>query len=246
MDHAFFILALIVLLSYTTQALSGFGSTIIAVTLGVHLYPIETLLPVLVPLDVLLNSYIVIRHHRHVETKLLVRRILPLMGLGLIAGIALFNYLHSDMLKTAFGIFVVLLSVRELFLLRKRDLQRSPLSKAQEASWLLAGGIIQGVFASGGPPAVYVAGRIIPQKANFRSTLAALWIALNLVLTISYIITGRLNPDSLSRSAMLLPVVLISIVLGEKLHHLMDEHRFRIIVFALLLCAGLSLIVRIT
>jgi uncharacterized membrane protein YfcA len=71
MDNTFLLLALIVLLSYTTHALSGFGSMIIAITLGVRLYPIETLLPVLVPLDVLMNSYIVIRHRRHIEQRLL-------------------------------------------------------------------------------------------------------------------------------------------------------------------------------
>ncbi len=38
--------------------MSGFGSMILALTLGVHLYPIEVLLPVLVPLDLLVNLYI--------------------------------------------------------------------------------------------------------------------------------------------------------------------------------------------
>lgn len=244
MDYTFLLLALIVLLSYTTHALSGFGSMIIAVTLGMHLYPIDTLLPVLVPLDVLLNMYIVIRHNRQIERGLLVRRILPLMGLGLLTGILLFNYLHSGMLKIGYGCFVTLVSVRELYLLYKKKYERGPLSRVEEASWLLAGGIIQGVFASGGPPVVYVAGRIIPQKANFRSTLAALWTVLNLVLTASYILTGRLTQSSLSRSAMLLPVVILCIVLGERLHNMVDEHKFRIIVFSLLLCAGISLIIR--
>jgi len=36
MDNTFLLLALIVLLSYTTHALSGFGSMIIAITLGVR------------------------------------------------------------------------------------------------------------------------------------------------------------------------------------------------------------------
>jgi hypothetical protein len=244
MDNTLHILALIELLSYTTHALSGFGSMIIAVTLGMHLYPIETLLPVLVPLDVLLNMYIVIRHHKQVERGLLIRRILPLMGIGLSIGILLFNYLHSGMLKIIYGCFVALLSVRELHLLYKKIRVRGPLSNVEEASWLVAGGIIHGIFVSGGPLVVYVAGRIIPQKANFRSTLAALWIVLNLVLTASYIVTGRLNLSSLSSSAMLLPVVILCIVLGERLHNLVDEYKFRIIVFILLFFAGTSLIIR--
>ena len=244
MDYTFLLLALIVLLSYTVHALSGFGSMIIAITLGMQLYPIDTLLPVLVPLDVLLNMYIVIRHYKKVERGLLVRRILPVMGLGLLTGLLLFNYLRSGVLKLVYGCFVTLVSVRELYLLYKKKHVRRPLTRVEEALWLAAGGIIQGVFASGGPPGVYVAGRIIPQKANFRSTLAALWIMLNCVLTASYILTGRLNLSTLSRSAMLLPVVILCIVLGERLHNLVDEYKFRIIVFSLLLCAGISLIIR--
>jgi hypothetical protein len=134
--------------------------------------------------------------------------------------------------------------VRELYLLYKRKQDRRPLSRVEEGAWLMAGGIIQGVFASGGPPVVYVAGRIIPQKSNFRSTLAALWMVLNIVLTASYIITGKLTLPSLSISAMLLPVVIVCIVLGERLHNLVDENKFRMIVFTLLLFAGISLIIR--
>jgi hypothetical protein len=47
MDGNLIWLSIIVLISYTTQAMSGFGSTILALTLGVHLYPINVLLPVL-------------------------------------------------------------------------------------------------------------------------------------------------------------------------------------------------------
>lgn len=244
MDGTFILLALIVLLAYTTHALSGFGSMLIAVTLGMHLYPVSTLLPILVPLDVLLNMYIAIRHHKQVERGLLVRRILPIMSLGLLTGILLFNYLQSGILKIIYGCFVALVSVRELYLLYKKKQDRRPLSRGEEAAWLMAGGIIQGVFASGGPPVVYVAGRIIPQKSNFRSTLATLWVVLNIVLTVSYIITGKLTSSSLSSSAMLLPVVILCIVLGERLHNLVDEYKFRIIVFTLLLFAGISLIIR--
>jgi uncharacterized membrane protein YfcA len=73
MECNLFWLGLIVLVSYTTQAMTGFGSTIIALTLGVHLYPIEVLLPVLVPLDMLVNFYIATRYHRHVNHPLLFR-----------------------------------------------------------------------------------------------------------------------------------------------------------------------------
>jgi uncharacterized membrane protein YfcA len=243
-DHTFLLFALIVLLSYTTHALSGFGSMIIAVTLGMHLYPIDTILPILVPLDIVLNAYLMIRHRRLIERRLLLLRILPFMGVGLLAGIALFNYLHSAILKIIYGCFIILVSARELYIHCGKVRERRSLSRLEEAAWLITGGIFQGVFASGGPPVVYVSGRILPDKSVFRSTLSTLWVALNSVLAASFIFTGRINQTSLSRSAMLVPVVILCIVLGERLHIMVDERKFRIIVFALLLCAGIALILR--
>jgi hypothetical protein len=58
MDSNLVWLALIVLISYSTQAMSGFGSTVLALTLGVHLSPMDVLLPVLVSLDRVVNLYI--------------------------------------------------------------------------------------------------------------------------------------------------------------------------------------------
>jgi uncharacterized membrane protein YfcA len=41
---------------------------------------------------------------------------------------------------------------------------------------------------------------------------------------------------------VLLPVIVISILAGEWLHHHIDEYRFKLFVFAVLLFAGLSII----
>jgi uncharacterized protein len=244
LDQTFILLALVVLLSYTVHALSGFGSLLIAITLGMHLYPADELLPILVPLDVLLNLYFVIRYRHLIERKFLVRRILPFMGIGVLIGILLFNYLHNNIIKFMYACFVLVVSVRELYLLYRKKQDNRTLSRVEEALWLLAGGLIKGVFGSGGPPVVYVAGRIISNKSNFRSTLAAVWAVLNTVLTVSYVVTGKLTLFTISRSAILFPVVILCVILGERFHTMVDEYKFKLIVFSLLLCAGISLFIR--
>ena len=62
MDLKFIYLSVIVLIANTVEAISGFGSTIISITLGSNFYPINTLLPVLVPLNLLLSFYIVFKY----------------------------------------------------------------------------------------------------------------------------------------------------------------------------------------
>ena len=102
MDNNLIWLSLIVLISYTTQAMSGFGSTILALTLGIHLYPIDVLLPVLVPLDMIVNLYIVARHYRHISRPHLFRSILPAMGIGMTAGIIAYHHIEGNLLKKFF------------------------------------------------------------------------------------------------------------------------------------------------
>src|SRR5690554_8057730 len=81
-------IGLFVLLSYTVEAVTGFGSLVIALALGALLLPVAELLPVLVPLNVLMSGSLVLRHRRQLDGALLLRAILPLMLLGTLAGFA--------------------------------------------------------------------------------------------------------------------------------------------------------------
>lgn len=238
------ILTFIVLVAYVTQAMTGFGSIILAVTLGSHLYPIEFLLPTLVPADLLVNLYIVGKYPRHVDRRLLFRRILPPMGAGLLVGICIFQFVHDAPLKRPFGIVVALLCGRELYgLLRSREPSKA-LSRLKYLLSVFAGGITQGLFASGGPLVVYAVSRLYLHKGGFRSTLSALWLLTNSVLTFSYLAAGLLTFANLRFWAWLAPTVVVGTLIGERLHDRVNEQFFRIVVFSILVVAGLSLVVR--
>ena len=241
MDDKFFWLALIVLFSYTTQAMSGFGSTILALTLGIHLYPIEVLLPVLVPLDMLVNLYLVVRHQGHINRPLLFRSILPAMGIGVLAGILVFHFIQAVTLKKIFGLLVILLSTRELYRLLRKGLDQKTLSRLGSTVYITLAGLVHGIYASGGPLLIYAVSKLNPPKSVFRSTLAAVWLIFSVILTASYVIAGTFSGDSLRFIAMLLPVIIFGLLLGEWLHHRIDEYFFRIFVFIVLLLAGFSI-----
>jgi uncharacterized membrane protein YfcA len=219
MDSNLIWLALIVLISYTTQAMSGFGSTILALTLGIHLYPIEVLLPVLVPLDMLVNLYLVARHHRHLNRPFLFRSILPAMGIGVLAGILAFHFIQGLLLKKIFGLLVILLSLRELYRFLRKRLDQKALSRLRSTVYVTLAGLIHGIYASGGPLLIYAVSRLNLPKS----------------------VAGTFCAESLRFIAILLPVIVIGLLLGEWLHHHIDEYRFKIFVFAVLLVAGFSI-----
>lgn len=240
MTTAFIAFALIFFLATTTQTIVGFGSVIIALTLGAQLFSVHTLLAWLVPVNLSLSGYIVLRYHRQVAWPLLLRRILPPMLVGLALGQVLFYTLHAHWLKTLLGALVVILALDAL-LVGSRDGRRGP---GRITPWTFAAGVVHGLFAAGGPLLVYGVSREPLDKGSFRSTLAVVWLSLGAILTVSYAVGGTLTLSRLPQLAVLLAILPVAIGVGEWLHHRVDERLFRRLLFVVLLLAGVALMLR--
>lgn len=245
-DTRFLILCLLTICGNAVEAITGFGSTIIAVTLGAHFYDIDKLVVIMVPVNICLSTFIVIRHRQHIDYKELFSGILPLAGTGLIVGLVVFQLANTNILKKAFGIFVFIFSIVELIKVIIRNngtgTPEKQLSLPSRLFWLLSGGLMQGIYASGGPMVVYYASRKIPDKRVFRSTLSALWLILVSVMFASHIASGKASIDTLKTSFSLLPPLVVGIFLGEYIHSRIPEKAFRIFVYIILTIAGASLI----
>jgi uncharacterized membrane protein YfcA len=234
-------LAAIVLFAFGVEATTGFGATVIAVALGAHLLPMHALLPRLVPVGLVLSAYLVLRHRRHVDRRLLLRGVLPPMGIGLALGLALFDRASSATLQRAFGLFVLIVAARELWRSRPgAPASPAPLAPCAHGAALVGAGVIHGLFASGGPLLVYALGRRGLAKERFRATLSSVWLTLGVALLVAYARQGLLDRDVLAASAGLVPVLVPAILWGEWAHRRLDEQRFQRTVFVLLLAAGAS------
>lgn len=237
------LLALVVFAAFLAEATVGFGATVVTVALGAFLYPLDLLLPAFVPINVLLSSYLVSRYWKSVDWKLLLRRVIPLMGVGLPLGMWAFTIGEDRLLKIVFGVFVVILSGIELVRLFRKQGETKPLGTAVRSILLLLGGVVHGMFATGGPMAVYVTGREIEDKTSFRSTLAALWLLLNLALVVGYAVNGSLTVQTGKIGLVLVVPLLLGILSGEWLHRRVEASVFRGLLFGLLLVAGALLVV---
>lgn len=243
-DLSFALLALCVGVAYTAEAATGFGSIVIALTLGAQLYPIPELLPLLVPLSVMLTAYVVTRNRQHVDRPLLFGRVLPRMAIGLVAGFTLFVHLPTAWLTPALGVFVVGVAALELWrTLSGEAAQARPLGPMAFNGATVGAGVLQGAVASGGPVLVYALGRLGLPKARFRATLALVWLTLNSALVATYVATGRLDTATAPYVALLIPVVVSALVFGNWLHHRLDEEAFRKAVLGLLALAGVALVI---
>lgn len=285
---AIVLLAMVAFVTFTVEATVGFGSTVLAVTIGSFFLPIELVLATMIPVGIGLSVYLVARWRRAVDTRLLFRRVLPLMAIGMPFGLLLFNMKSNLWLKRGFGLFVLVLAAVELIATARghppvgdeieavsdagmnttagsdsgtgdrgtedpgtgdRGTEDSGTGPVRQIHWALRGvmlmgaGVIHGIFGSGGPMVVYVVSHDAPDKAEFRATLSALWIALNLVLVIDYVVTGLITPTTIRASALLVPPMLAGLAIGEWIHRRVNLKVFRVVVFGLLLAGGALIVI---
>ena len=234
-------LGLCIFIAFGIEAITGFGCIVIALSLGALLLPIDAMLPVLVPLNICMTSYLAIRHRQHIHWPTLLKMILPLMVGGTLLGYLLRPALGDNTLQILFGALVIWFAARELWR-SIRGLKVSQHGSGWTRSWMLIAGITHGLFASGGPLLVYALTGTQLSKSAFRATLISVWLSLNGLLTVVFALDGSLLP-ALPRIGMMLPVLLAGVVIGEFLHHRVNENRFKQLVYTLLLLTGALLII---
>jgi uncharacterized protein len=275
-------LCAIVFFAFLTEAVVGFGSTILTVTLAAHLMPLDELLPAFVPNSVLLSTALLAKGRGKIERRFLLRGVLPAVAVGMAAGLALFRLKSELWLQLAFGSFVVALALLDLARGAPAGFpasypaalpaalpagfpdpipsghadpgaqvsvglpgpQAGALPAPVAAGLLAIGGMVHGLFGSGGPMIVYVAGRQIEDKRALRATLAVLWLVLNGVLLVNYGTLGLLDARSATRSAAMLPGLVLAVFLGDWVHGRLPPRPFKILVNVILLIAGGSLAIR--
>ncbi len=229
---------------FTVEASLGFGATVIAVALGSFYFPLATLLPALVPVNLALSAYIVVRYGGAIDRRLLFRRVVPFMLAGLPLGLLAFRVAGDHRLKVVFGVLVVVLAATRLFDLLRGAVAVRRLSPVAGGVLLFLAGVAHGAFATGGPLAVYVAGRELPDPSRFRSTLSALWLLLNGVLVAGYLWSGALTMRAGRLALLCGGGLLVGLALGEQLHRRLDRRVFTVLVYVLLLVAGALLAAR--
>ncbi|WP_396588527.1 sulfite exporter TauE/SafE family protein [Bermanella sp. R86510] len=241
MELLWLLFGLIILLAYTLEAVTGFGSIVIALSLGVLFLPFDKLLPILVCLNICMTSVLAFKNRRNIDKSLLIKVIMPGMLFGTLTGYFIAPYLNDVFMKQAFGILIVWFSARELWRLYHRHQDKiRPLWKTRVITY--GAGITHGLFASGGPLLVYAVAGTQINKARFRATMVFVWFSMNALLTFAFIVDGSLQPV-LINVLFYIPVLFIAVMLGNYLHERVDERHFKIGVYCLLLLTGIVLII---
>jgi len=235
-------LAVLVAVAYGVQTVSGFGAGLILVTLGVHLVELPTLLALILPLSIAQTGWITLRHWRAVDGRLLLGKVIPVMGAGVGLGYLVAAQVSGmTVVKQVLGVFVVLLAARELWQLHRGTTPAVGTPIASTLS-IFGAGVVHGIYATGGPLLVYGLGREGLDRARFRATVTTVWLVLNVGLVATYAVEGRYTPHRLGQLLVLLVGIPVGVAAGERVFSRVSERAFRWGIYGLLAVAGVPLI----
>ena len=167
---------LVVFVTHSLEAVTGFGCSVLAMPFVSALLGVKTAVKVITILAWLLAVYIVIRNFSKIDWKQYTI-ITTLMLLGLPIGMYLFRSQQSGTLNLLLAVFIIVVSLTQLYRQARRTEKSSPPTGHKALPYyllLFLGGIIHGVFSSGGPLVVLYATRTLPDKGRFRATLCLL------------------------------------------------------------------------
>lgn len=238
---AFWVVApLTLVFAYTVFGMSGFGSTVIAVPILAIWLPPTVVIPLMTLGDLVAAVTVGTAGRRQVSVPEL-KRIMPFMVVGIVAGVAALVTVPQEPLKVALALFTLAVGVHSIV---------NPSPKGTISPWwcIPAGstaGFCASVFGAGGPINVaYLAGRL-RDKGEIRSTVSTIISISATLRTTLYALAGlALKPVVLLGFAAGIPFAWLGLRLGSRIHTGFTNEQMRRAVGGILLASGTVLLAR--
>jgi uncharacterized membrane protein YfcA len=222
----------IIFIAYIIKGLSGFGSGLIAIPLLAFFLPITFIVPVLGLLSYS-GTFIQSLSLRKQASWSVILPLIPFSFIGIFIALWLLSNVDAHILVFCLGLFVLLYSIYSL--LPVTDLKGGYYWAVLCGS---LGGLVGALFGTGGPfYVVYLKLRQL-DKAQFRATIASVFLIDGGARIIGYATSGLYTPQVLTLTAILFPVLLLGMYVGHHLHIKIDQKRFNQVISVMLMLSG--------
>jgi uncharacterized membrane protein YfcA len=231
------------------EAVTGFGSTVLAVPFMAMATPLETAVAIGATHTWMLVIYVV-----YVSRKDIIWKEFGFIALYVLLGLPFGFYVfsaykggESEMyLKGLLALFMIGVGGHGIYMTWKNRDEAAALAKPVRKNHLMRfilfmGGIVHGAFGTGGPFVVLYAAQALKNKALFRVSLCLLWLSMNTILIAGWAYDGVWTRNNFFTTKLLiytLPFLFVGIYVGNWLHHRVSEYAFRLLMYALLFGTG--------
>ena len=163
-----------------------------------------------------------------------------LIGIGI--GASGFEFLDDDIIKLLIGLIALgFTAERWIKGTAAQSADRAKPGSFSGIFWGAVSGFTSFVAHAGGPPVNAYLLRLNLDKTVYQSTTVIFYWAINLVKLIPYALLGQFSAQVLTTSALLVPLALVTMFLGMKLHYRVPEALFYRLCYAFLFLTGLKL-----
>ena len=192
------------------------------------------LLPLLVLMDVM-ALYIYWKKWR-VD---IIKIIIPASIIGIIIGSLTFQYTSENQIRLIVGIISILFVI--ISLIQKNNLALKP-TKIKGIFWSSTAGYTSFLIHAGAPPMNFYMLPLKLDKTIYIGTTTFVYFIINSVKLIPYYYLDLLVPSNLKISIALIPVAIVSVLIGYFLQKKVSQEMFYNIIYFLLFLIGVKLI----
>ena len=230
-----------VFMGYSLRGATGFGAGLVVIPMLAFVMPFEVVIPVLSAMGIFASSGQAWHQRRHIDATSR-RALVTLLGwalIGVALGLALFALLASRLLLNLFGVF---LTAYALWSLRPHAPPRAQPRKSVVAASGISGALVATLFGGMAGPffAVYLDALQLG-RARFRATMSSVLFLLSVVRIAGYGGLGLYDARVGALLVVLMPVMVVGMVVGERVHQRLSDARFRKVVAVLLVVSGIAL-----
>jgi uncharacterized membrane protein YfcA len=204
------------------------------ITLALLFLDIKYILPVAAVLMLAADAYLIYHTRKDVNMRAFYIMAVPVI-IGVFFGAYMLSVLDSAVLKMALGVFIFLFAVKMLFFDGGRAARRLRKSLGSVAGFF--GGLLDGVFGTGGPPIV-----MYLTKKTFRATCIMTFFVYHVFRVVGYSYFGIMTFETVQIGLLLIPGMILGSVLGMRIHPKLDEKTFSKLIAVMLLVIGVVLI----
>ena len=227
-----------VLMGYTVLGLTGFGSALVIVPLLAWQWPLPEVVALTLLMDVPASAFHSGLNWRQVQWREL-RRLLPGLVLGTVAGLWLMQHLQSRWPLLLLGLYVAAVGLNAL-----RPKATSLHQPAPVWAWPvgMAIGLVEMLFGTAGPVVVAWLSRRVADAQQMRASTPMIITAAASTVLAGMAWDGRLSQPLLwQRWTVLIGVALLGVWLGHRVAYRVPVARLRQIICGLLVVSGLLL-----
>jgi hypothetical protein len=236
---AFAVVCLTVFVAYVVFGICGFGSTLIAVPLMAHFYPLKFVIPVIVLVDCVASVRQGLKLREGMNRPELLA-MLPFILVGMVLGAWVLVKAPGDILLPVLGVFVTTYGI--YYALRHESVFRVARWTAGPIG--LFAGAMSSVFGMAGPLYVmYLAGRgSTPEQ--IRATMPVIFSFTTVGRILLFALLGLITRDVLITAAVLAPLMLIGVWCGNRWHARFTREKLVRAIGVALALSGASLLLK--